>query len=415
MAKDLSGYKPQAGKINVQPTRVFWELEDAFAAGYRIVLEQGSSRSGKTYNTTIWYCIYAYNNPNTSVLVVRSTMPVLKFTTYDDFMTVMKSLGLWDASRMNKQEMTYEFDNGSKVKFFATEDSGKAHGLPSDILFVNELTEIRKEVWDQLLIRCTTFAIGDFNPNFDDAHWIHSLIHTREEALVKTYFFKTTYKDNPYLSPEQVAQIENLQLTDERLWRIYGMGEQALVEGLIFDNVTIEDAMPEHLFRTAYVGIDWGYTDPYAVTLVGIDERKREVHLQEICYKSKMSDDEQLKVLLEPPCAGRLCICDNAEPQLKQKFAKAGVRIMNTKKRTVGQTSSIIPGISVMKSYKIFITADSVNGITESKNYTWKRDRSGNYTNEPIGTFNHFWDSARYVVYTVGTGFMMKRRGIRIR
>lgn len=412
--KELSSNAQKKSKVNIEPTRVFWELEEARARGVRIVLEQGSSRSGKTYNTTIWYCVYAHNNPNTSVLVVRSTMPVLKFTAFDDFMNVMRSLGLWDASRMNKQEMTYEFDNGSKVKFFATEDSGKAHGLPSDILFVNELTEIRKEVWDQLLIRCTTFAIGDFNPNFDDSHWIHKLIQQRDDALVKTYYFKTTYKDNPYLTPEQVAQIENLRYTDERMWRIYGLGEQALVEGLIFDNVGIVDKIPDYLFNKAVVGVDWGYTDPYAVTLVAIDDRKREVYMQEICYKSKMSDDEQLKVLLEPPCAGRLVVCDNAEPQLKRKFSNAGVRMMNTKKRTVGSKESIIPGIAVMKSYKLFITSDSVNGLTEQRNYIWKRDRSGNYTNEPIGTFNHFWDSVRYVVYTLGTGFSMKRRGIKI-
>lgn len=415
MAREKSSYDRPQGDVELKPTRVFWELNKAFKGGIRIVLEQGSSRSGKTFNTTIWYVYYAYQHPKTKVLVVRSTMPVLKLTTYDDFVTVMQMMGIWEPMRMNKQEMVYEFDNGSTIKFFATEDSGKAHGLPSDILFVNELTEIRKAVFDQLLIRCSLFAIGDFNPNFDDSHWIHKMIQNIDTGTVPTHFFITTYKDNPYLPEQQVAQIEALRETDERMWRIYGLGQQCMVEGLIFDNFQICGGIPDNLIGKAVVGVDWGFTDPFAVTLVAIDNRKREIYCQEVCYKVKMTTREQIEVLQQEPCAGRQVICDNADPQSIEEFRNAGIRVRGTKKITVGSKQSILPGIAMMKSYKIFITADSQNGIMEANNYTWKRDRNGEWMNEPIGKFNHFWDSVRYVVYTYGVGSVVKRRGITIR
>lgn len=403
------------GDVRVRPTRVFDEIESAYKSGFRIMSLQGSARSGKTFNTTIWYCMYAYNNARKRVAVVRQSMPRLRRTAFEDFREVMRMLTIWDPSRMNQQTMMYTFDNGSTVTFFATEDPGAAQGLKSDVLFVNEATEIEYHVWKQLLIRCTTFAILDYNPNFGDDHWICRL--NREPSNVgKLRFMKTTYKDNPYLPQEQVDEIEALQYTDERLWRIYGLGEQSMVEGLVYDNVAIVDEIPERLMPKAIIGIDWGHTDPYAVTLVAIDERKREVYMDEVCYKSKMSTEEQIEVLRQPPCKGRKMICDSAAGGFIEDCKKAGLPVKKSRKSSAGSRSSIMPGITTMKSYKLFITRRSTNGIVESQNYTWKKDRSGEWLPEPIDKFNHFWDSVRYVVYTCGLGGLRQHRvGVKIR
>ena len=410
------------GTLVVKPTKVFYDIEQAHNEGKRFVMQQGSSRSGKTYNITYWYDVQAYNHNNLKVAVVRATMPRLKNTAYKDFQETMRNLRKWEPSRMNEKDMEYKLHNGSSVKFFATEDSMAAQGPKYNIVFINEANEVDYNVVKQLSIRMesktkekdgydfTAIMIMDFNPSFPDDHWIVKMKNApvNKDRLA---FFKTTYKDNPYLTPDQVADIESLKETDHRLWVIYGLGEQCLVEGLIYDNYSVCEKIPDYLWRDAVVGVDWGYKDPFAVTLVAIDHRKREVYLKEVCYRSMMSDEEQREVLLREPCRGRRVICDNAEPQLIDKMRKAGIRISGAKKRSRASSRSIVPGISVMKSYKIYITEDSTNGLIEADNYTWKRDRNGDWLNEPIDKFNHFWDSARYVVYTLGHSVIHGLRG----
>ena len=406
----------------IKPTRVFFEVDKAYNEGYRIISEQGSTRSGKTYNTMFWICIQAWQHPGLMVSIVRATMPTLKKTVFRDFREVMRKLGFWQPQLMNNKDMEYRFTNGSIVTFFATEDEDKARGMKGNITFVNEATEISKPIFDQLNFRTSSTEDGtfhgvlilDYNPSFSNDHWISDL-NNNPVYDKSRYFFKTTYKDNPYLSQDQIDAIEIYRETDHRMWRIYGLGEQCMAEGLIFDNYEVCDAIPDYLLPRAVLGIDWGYTDPFVIVLVGIDNRKRELYLKELCYKQHLSEDQIVREAQQPLCRGRITICDNSEPRTRNRLREAGLRIRNTKKQTRGRRQSIVPGIQVMKSYKIFITSDSYHGLIEADNYTWEKDRNGNWTDEPGKKFNHFWDAARYVVYTEGhSPGAGLRKGIRV-
>ena len=117
----------------IKPTRVFFEVDKAYNEGYRIISEQGSTRSGKTYNTMFWICIQAWQHPGLMVSIVRATMPTLKKTVFRDFREVMRKLGFWQPQLMNNKDMEYRFTNGSIVTFFATEDEEKARGMKGNI------------------------------------------------------------------------------------------------------------------------------------------------------------------------------------------------------------------------------------------------------------------------------------------
>ena len=78
----------------------------------------------------------------------------------------------------------------------------------------------------------TKFSIIDYNPSFTDDHWLCTL-----NKEPKTYHFITTYKDNPFLEQKVIDEIESLKDKNSSLWRIYGLGLQAMVEGLIFEKI----------------------------------------------------------------------------------------------------------------------------------------------------------------------------------
>ena len=154
----------------VYTTRVFAEINHALNNGYTTVSEQGSSRSGKTYNTILWLCVYAYTHANTTISVVRQTLPSLKRSVYRDFESNMIELGLWNRHNMNKSDFIYRFDNGSWIEFFSADDEQKLRGSKRMILYVNEGNELTFLEWQQLQMRTTMFSIIDYNPSFSEDH-----------------------------------------------------------------------------------------------------------------------------------------------------------------------------------------------------------------------------------------------------
>ncbi|MDY6152908.1 MAG: terminase large subunit [Terrisporobacter sp.] len=63
---------------------------------------------------------------------------------------------------------------------------------------------------------------------------------------------------------------------------------------------------------------------------------------------------------------------------------------------------SIINGINLLQQYEIIVHPSCTCIQEELKNYTWKKDKDGNYINTPIDKFNHGLDSMRYgVTYAI--------------
>lgn len=378
-------------KYVLQTTRIFAEINQAKSRGYTTVSEQGSSRSSKTYNTVIWLCAYCANHPNTSASIVRATLPALKGSVLRDFKEVMQRMQLWDTCTFNKSELICTFDNGSFVEFFSCDNEQKLRGRKRKILYVNEGNELSFIEWQQLQMRTTDFSIIDYNPSFTDDHWLCQL--NKEE---KTYHFITTYKDNPFLEPKVVAEIESLKEKNPSLWRIYGLGLQAMVEGLIFENVDVVDDIPRWHRKHHRRGMDIGYTnDPTAIVDVYIDGNT--LWIDEVCYRTHMLAEDIIRINKE---ANRECqqdvkiISESADPRLIDEIANAGLDIHPVRKFG----GSIAAGIQKMQELKIKVTKRSTNITKEFRNYTYRQNKEGKWLNEPIDAYNHAIDAIRYVV-----------------
>lgn len=370
----------------IQTTRIYAQIDAAVKKGFTTISLQGSSRSSKTYNTLIWLVIYCLQNPNTRLSVVRATLPSIKRTVFIDFKEILFKMNLFDENKLNKTELTYHFDNGSWVEFFSTDSEQKLRGAKRDVLFVNEANEIKFIEWQQLKMRTTRFAIIDYNPSFSDEHWICNI-----NKDTKTYHFVSTYKDNPFLEQAIVDEIESLQHKNQTLWQVYGLGMQAIIEGLIFKNIEVIDQIPHHI-KKRWVGMDFGFTnDPTAVCEVAIDGRT--IYIDQICYRTEMLTSD-IVAELKASCKNHKIISESADPRLIQEIYNAGLNIHPVQKFA----GSIEAGIAKMLEYKIYITSRSTNTLKEFRNYTYQQDKEGKWLNRPIDAFNHIIDSVRYVV-----------------
>lgn len=189
-----------------------------------------------------------------------------------------------------------------------------------------------------------------------------------------------------------IAEIESLKEKNASLWQVYGLGQQAIIDGLIFKNINVIDEVP-HYIKRRYIGIDYGFTnDPTAIVMVAVDGDC--LYIEELCYRTEMLTNDIIKFLKNGKYGDKKVISESADPRLVEEIYRAGVNIHPVKK----YAGSVEAGVAKMLEHKIYITKDSTNAIKEFKNYTYAQDKEGKWLNTPIDLFNHCIDAIRYVV-----------------
>jgi phage terminase large subunit len=352
----------------------------------RITVNQGGSRSSKTYSILQMLIVIAMQEKGKVFSIVRKSLPSLKMTAYRDFFEILRNMELYDESRHNKSDYTYTL-NGNLFEFISLDQPQKKRGARRDYLFCNEANELSWEDFFQLLVRTTGKIWIDYNPS-DAFHWIYDRLLTRDDVT----YIQSTYKDNPFLDASIVAEIERLATTDEDYWRIYGLGERGMSRATIFQFGMNE--IPADATLLAY-GMDFGYTnDP--TSLVAVYKSGDNLYADELIYQTGLTNPDISNRLKDLNIDRRTEVyADSAEPKSIEELHRMGWNIKPTQKGA----DSVIVGIDVLKRHKLFVTPRSSNLIKEMQNYKWVEDKNGNLLNKPIDAFNHAIDAMRYATY----------------
>ena len=355
----------------------------------KIVVEQGGTRSGKTYNILLFIIFhYCTHNKNKIVTICRKTFPSLRATVLRDFLQILNHYEIYRDEFHNKSSSEYHLF-GNLVEFTSLDQSQKIRGRKRDLLFINEGNELYWEDWQQLIFRTQERIILDFNPS-DEYHWIYDNVITREDCA----FYKTTYLDNPFLEDIIKQEIERLKETDDQYWQIYGLGERASSINTIFKYSEVKQ-IPEDAKLIAY-GMDFGYSnDP--TTLVSVYVMEHRLFIKEHLYRTQMTTHDINVFLKEQNLLSNPIYADSAEPRLIAELRRMGHNIFPSLKGK----DSVNAGIDLLKRYKLHITSDSNNAIQEFRNYKWKEDRSGKLINVPEDKHNHLIDPTRYATYSL--------------
>ena len=372
-------------ELKIQTSKTFLDLLNE----ERIAILQGGTRSGKSYAAIQFLITKALEEPNSSISIVRKSFPSLRISALRDFKSILKEWDLWEEDYWYASENSYTFDNGSSIEFLSVQDSERRKGTKRKYLFCDEANELNYEDYFQLSIRTTDKIILAFNPSFPTNHWIFQQVLTHPEATR----YISTYRDNPFLDDTLVNEIERLKETSPSYYKVYGLGQEGVIEGLIFDNVDIIDTLPEEAELLGY-GIDFGYTnDPTA--LVALFKHQDTIIFEEIVYmKSLLSNQIANFVRAAYERYGRKeVIADSADPRLIEEIFRSGINI----KPAMKGPDSILAGIDTMKQYKIKITKRSENMIDEFLSYTFKKDKNEQFLNQPVDTNNHAIDACRYI------------------
>lgn len=373
----------------VQTNVVFNHAYKFSRSDKKILIEQGGSRSGKTFNILIWIIFdYCFRNRGNIVTICRKTFPSLRGTVMRDFLDILKHYDLYSEKDHNKSNSEY-YINGNTIEFISLDQPAKIRGRKRNLLFVNECNEIDWDSWQQLIFRTEGQIIIDYNPS-EATHWIYDQVETRDDAV----FYKTTYKDNPFIDSNLISELERLKETDEEYWQVFGLGERALSRTQIFRTHIINKIPDDAKFLS--IGIDFGYTnDPTAA--VEVYQKEHNLYINELLYRTMMTTADIHRFLLEQNQGNKLSFGDSAEVRLIDELRRMG----NNIRPSVKGQNSIMAGIDLLKRFKIYITETSVNAIKEFRDYRWKKDKANRLTNIPQEGNDHIPDATRYATYSL--------------
>lgn len=369
--------------LEIKHTPVFtWNFDAINDPKIRFVINQGGSRSSKTYSLCQLMIIYCLTNPGKMVSIVRKTFPVLRGTIMRDFLEVMRDLNLYDERKHHKTEQIYHFDNGSQIEFFAADNEQKLRGRKRDILYVNEANELNFEEFTQLNMRTTDKLLFDFNPS-DNFHWLYDLISRPEAILIKS-----TYKDNPFLGDSQIAEIENLINYDESYYKIYALGEKGTGKTTIYTHWKYFTDMPE-IKETIY-GFDPGFNHPTA--LIEVNMLDNDAYITEKIYASGMTTADVIKEMDRLGISKKKdIVCDTARPEVIEELKRAGYSAKMAIK-------DVKDGIDAVKSTGLYIHKQSLNVVKEISSYKWKSNGDV-ILDEPVKVYDDAMDAIRYAIY----------------
>lgn len=347
---------------------------------------QGGSSAGKTFGIIPIEIDYAIKNPKTEISIVSESIPHLKRGAMRDFKKIMQETNRWIDSNWNASDFRYTFSNKSFIEFFSADNSSKLRGARRDRLYINECNNIDFNSFTELAMRTKQSIFLDWNPS--NIFWFHNEIMKDENVD----FIILNYKDNEAAPQSAIDFIEKAKAKGEtsdywnNWFKVYGLGEIGMLEGVIFSNWKQIDNLPKDA-KLIGIGLDFGYTnDPTAI--IEIYNYNGQRILNELKYQTGMLNSDIAKELPKhvPVYA------DSSEPKSIDEIRRYGITIKGV---TKGK-DSINYGIDVMQRQEYLVTSNSVNLIKELRAYCWDTDKQGTRLNKPIDTNNHAIDALRY-------------------
>lgn len=362
-------------EVVINTTKTF---DNILQSTKRISQHIGGTRSGKTY-AILQYLLFESLQKPLNITIVRKTIPLLKRTVMKDWKDICVNTNIWKEEYFNQTDRVWEY-MGSQIQFISTDDPDKLRGIKSDILFIDEASEIDEESYFQLSIRTSGRIILAYNPTVSPFHWLRQMQDCDR--------YVTTYKDNPYLSDEMISAIEALEGKNRKYWLIYGKGEFAPNEKSVYDFSIVDE------FEGEFVGfgMDFGFSqDPTA--LVGVWKNGNNLFVSELLYETGLVTSDIVSRLKSLEVEREEVWCDSAEPRLIEEIYRAGFNAKPVKKGS----DSIRFGINTVKNYKLHVDRKSQNLINELYSYQYASDKYGYVTDIPEGGIDHLLDAMRYV------------------
>ena len=373
---------------------------------YRVLKGGKASKKSATTALNLIYRLLKYKESN--ILVVRAVMNTHRDSTFAQLKWAQEKLGVAHLFKntVSPMEMTY-LPTGQKILFRGFDDVLKLAGATVEkgylnFVWVEEAYEIDSlEDFEKLdlsvprgalpkgLFKQTTIT---FNP-WSEKHWLKSTFFDKNRQ--DTDLYSTNYLINEFLDDTDKAVFERLKKEHPRRYRVAGLGEWGITEGLVYENWQTGEKDTDSDDWEAFFGLDYGYTsDPTAFIAFKVNRKTKEVYVFDEIYKKRMLNCDIAKAIREKGYAKERIRADSAEPKSNDDLRRLGIsRILPS----VKGKDSVINGIMNISEYFITVNPACKNTVCELSAYCWSKGED----NMPEDKNNHLLDALRYAFYDV--------------
>ena len=385
---------------------------DVWNCKKRYVAIKGSraSKKSKTAALNMIKKIMKHNQSNG--LCVRKTEKSLRDSCFADLKWAINKLQVAHLFKctVSPLEITY-LPTGQKILFRGMDNPLKITSISVDygvlcFVWVEEAYEIESQEDFDTLDESIRGSVPD---GLYKQFWI-TFNPWSEHTWLKSRFFDTpsddtlavtkNYDCNEFLDEADLKMFEKMKQNNPRRYRIAGLGEWGVAEGLVYDRFKfgVVDLVDDegnkvdgwyHCF-----GLDFGYTnDPSAFIAFAVNKDEHLIYVYDEFYSTKMLNSDIAKEIISKGYQKEQIIADCAEPKSIDDLRRLGISRIE---KSVKGKDSIINGISQIQEYKIIVNPRCKNTFMELSSYCFKKDKTGKTLNIPEDNNNHLMDAMRY-------------------
>ena len=367
--------------------------------------------SAKSYFITQKLIVRACSEP-IKILVCRRTATTIRNTCFSLFKDIITKWQLAPYVRIRESDFNIKFPNGSEIIFIGLDEETKLLSLNNiGCIFIEEAFEVPKNIVEQLNLRLrgrtpNQQILMAFNP-ISKNHWLYKFCE--EEPPTSFIFSHSTYKDNPFLNAEYVAELEELYTRNPQKARVFCDGEWGIdAEGLVITNWRAEDFDAMTLARAGLehrAGMDVGWIDKTAIIDSLYDKENRTIYIFNEFYKSGCQLNEIAQAIKDMSLTKTKLYIDSAEPRTIQYMKNEGIGAFPC----VKGKDSVKAGIMFLQDNNIVVHPSCKSLITELENFSYiKSKQTGELTEETTHEYSHAIDALRYAYSDIYTNKKMK-------
>lgn len=227
-----------------------------FADEHRFLVLKGGGGSGKSIfagRKVIERCLA---EPGHRFLVLRKVGRTLRESCWRQLLGQCGDICPGEFTA-NRTDMSISFSNGSIILFSGLDDPEKLKSIYNiTSIWIEEASELQEADFNQLDIRLrgqTKYYkqfIITFNP-ISITHWLKKRFFDATDERTRVH--ESTYRDNRFLTPEDIEVLENFGKVDEYYYQVYCLGQWGVTGKTVFDGRALTERLMS-LAKPAKVG-----------------------------------------------------------------------------------------------------------------------------------------------------------------
>lgn len=382
-----------------------------FDYSHRWEVYMGSAGSAKSYFITQKLIIRACREP-IKILVCRRTATTIRNTCFSLFKDILTKWQILPYIKIRETDFNIKFPNGSEIIFIGLDEETKLLSLNNiGCIFIEEAFEVPKNIVEQLNLRLRGSTSNQqilmaFNP-ISKNHWLYDFCEVSPPNSF--IFIHSTYKDNPFLNADYIAELEELYTRNPQKARIFCDGEWGVdSEGLVITNWKIQafDAMALAASGLEHrAGIDLGWVDKSAIIDSLYDKQNKTIYVFNEFYKSGCQLSELATAIRNMNLTKTKLYVDAAEPRSIQYFKSEGINAYPCAKGK----DSVKAGLMFLQDNLIIVHPSCKSLIMELENFSYiKSKQTGEYTEDTTHEWSHAIDALRYGYSDIYTNKKLK-------